>query len=171
MTSHWRAPSPTRPAHARAGGVTPLAIGDSARRFVVTGAIAIVVGGLVAAANASVPTEKGSWLAAYLVLVVGVTQVGLGAGQEMLADPAPTVGRLTFEYVAFNAGSLGVLVGTLLGPPLLVDLGGIALVAALVTFMASVPRHWTPWPLVAYRLLVIIVVASVPIGLVLARVG
>lgn len=141
----------------------------TARPFVVTGAVAIVAGGLVAAANASASIEKGNWAAAYLVLVVGVAQVLLGAGRALLADPLPTMRRVTLEYATFSVGNLGVLAGTLFGSQLGVDLGGVALVAALVGFLGTVPRRWTPWPLTVYRLLIVVVLVSVPVGLVLAR--
>jgi hypothetical protein len=45
--------------------------------FVVAGAL-VVVGGIVAAVNSASPFPHGSWLAAYLVLVGGASQVALG---------------------------------------------------------------------------------------------
>lgn len=141
----------------------------AARPFAITGAIAVVAGGLVAAATASVPTEKGSWAAAYLVLVVGVAQLSLGTGQALLAESLPSTRRVATEYTLFTIGNASVLAGTLSEIQFLIDLGGVALVAALVAFLLAVPRRWAPWPLTIYRLLIAVVLVSVPIGLVLAR--
>ena len=82
----------------------------SARTFVVVGSISVVGGGLVAAATGPTGFERGSWLAAYLVLVGGVAQVVLGAGQSWLAEDVPPHGSTRTEAWAWNVGVVAVVV-------------------------------------------------------------
>lgn len=55
------------------------------------GGVSIVAGGLVAAVNSAAPFAQGSWLAAYLVLVVGVSPLALELGCLLLPVAAPGV--------------------------------------------------------------------------------
>jgi hypothetical protein len=48
------------------------------------GVLGVISGGLIAAAVSHAPTSGTVWLAAYLVLVVGVAQLALGLGQYLL---------------------------------------------------------------------------------------
>lgn len=108
------------------------------RPFLCFGFAGVVLGGLVAAVTGPLELVMGSWAAAYLVLVVGVAQVVLGGGQAVLvARPeAALAGWWRWsEVIAWNFGSLIVLVGGLVGPPWLIALGGVGLVAALVLFV------------------------------------
>jgi hypothetical protein len=83
--------------------------------FGIVGVICVVAGGLVAAVTAPAATEHGGRAAAYLVLVAGVAQVGLGFGQALLA-PGPLSARLVaIEVAVWNLGNAAVLAGTLLG--------------------------------------------------------
>lgn len=144
----------------------------TAAPFAVIGGACVVAGGLVAAATASVPTEHGAWVAAYLVLVGGVAQLSLGAGQAYLAAHPPAPGLVAFEVVAWNAGSAAVIAGTLLGVVPLVDAGGAALLLALAALLLSVrgaPARGGWWRY-AYRLFAVVIAVSVPVGLVLARI-
>lgn len=157
--------------------------------FAVLGTLCVVAGGLVAAATAPTPSEHGSWAAAYLVLVAGVAQVGLGVGQAALAVRMPSVASRTAEFVAWNCGNALVIAGTLAGVTALVDAGGALLVATLALLVRGVrgarrtpvvadatttraggrsegPRRL---PLYAFRVLVLILLVSIPIGLILAR--
>jgi hypothetical protein len=141
--------------------------------FAAVGAACVVAGGLVAAATAPAPSEHGSWAAAYLVLVAGVTQVALGVGQALLAPRPPSRRVVTGEITAWNAGNVAVLAGTLLGVAPLVDAGGALLVVALALLTLGV-RHQggrRGWGLRLYRLLIAVVLVSIPIGLLLARAG
>ena len=155
--------------------VTALASPDrrgGALPFAVVGSAAVIAGGLVAAFTASVPSEHGAWAAAYLVLVVGVAQLVLGVGQATLAPGVVPINRIVLELAGWNAGSAAVLGGTLLGAVWLVDVGGVLLVLALVMLALGVrgaDRRWRG-RLLAYRCLAGVLLVSVPIGLVLARV-
>lgn len=137
--------------------------------FVVSGGVAIVVGGLVAAVTRPLGFDEGSWLAAYLVLVMGVAQIGLGVGQAALAVAVPSRAVRWRQVFAFTAGSLAVVGGTLVGSPLVVLAGGAALVAALILFILALrgsagPATWL-W---CYRLFVVFLAGSVVVGAVLS---
>lgn len=140
--------------------------------FAVPAVACVVAGGLVSAATALAPSEPGAWAAAYLVLVGGVAQLGLGGGQAMLAPALPSRGVLLAEVLAWNVGDAAVLAGQLLGVTPVVDLGGVLLVAALALF-ARGARGATVrarWPLHAFRAILLLLLVSVPVGLVLAQV-
>jgi hypothetical protein len=74
----------TRTADSRERG---LSLDRSTVRFLASASVLIVAGGAVAAVNSAAPFGHGSWLAAYLVLVAGVSQVVLGAGRLALRAP------------------------------------------------------------------------------------
>ncbi|MEO7069929.1 MAG: hypothetical protein ABI131_05480 [Nostocoides sp.] len=134
------------------------------------GAAAIVAGGLVAAVTASAPTEHATWAAAYLVLVVGVGQVGLAIGQALLASTRPPPWTLLGELVAWNVGNAAVLAGTLTGETAVVDVGGGLLVVALAALIAATrgAGRGQRGARYAFRGLVLILLVSIPIGLWLA---
>jgi hypothetical protein len=143
----------------------------AAMPFAIAGGACVVAGGLVAAVTASVPTDRGAWVAAYLVLVGGVAQLCLGAGRAYLVLRAPAPRRVAFEVVAWNASSAAVVGGTLLGIVPLVDAGGGVLLVTLAMLLVSVWRargRGGPWRHL-YRLFAMAVMASVPVGLLLAR--
>ena len=74
------------------------------------------------------------------------------------------------EFAAFNLGNAGVVVGTIIAAPGLVDAGGGALVVALLLFLwTSRSRGTGGWLRYLYWLLVAILVVSIPVGLVLAH--
>jgi len=140
--------------------------------FVALGTACVVAGGLVAAAVATSPSRLGSWAAAYLVLVGGVTQVALGAGAALLASRSPGRRAIAAELAGWNAGNGAVLAGTLLGATWLAETGGVALIAALVLALAGIRgavKH-PAWPLHLYRALIALVLVSIPVGLVIAAV-
>lgn len=138
--------------------------------FSLVGLVCIVAGGVVSAATAYGPSEHSAWAVAYLVLVAGVAQLGLGLGQALLAPSTPTGRTVLAELLAWNVGNAAVLVGTLAGLAALVDVGAVLLLAALVVFVLGVgggAEQWK-WPLYAFRTLVLILLISMPIGVVLA---
>lgn len=141
--------------------------------FATLGTLCVVAGGMVAAVTARAPTEAGTWAVAYLVLVAGVAQVGLGVGQALLAAEAPPSRLVAAELTLWNCANAGVLAGTLLGVEPLIDAGGGLLMLALALFAHRVRsgKDRPRWPLFAYRLLVITLLTSIPIGLLLARAG
>ena len=142
----------------------------------VLGVGCVVAGGLTAAVTATSPTEHGTWAAAYLVLVAGVAQVGLFVGQSMLTAQAPPARTRLAGLLLWNAGNAAVLTGTLTATTWLVDVGGVLLVVALALVVFAVRGHpardgGRRQALVrrAFRLLVLVLLVSIPIGLWLAR--
>lgn len=150
--------------------------------FLAVGGIGVIGGGLVAAVADPLHVARGSWAAAYLVLVVGVAQVALGVLQERLAA-RPTSPRLrAAELAAWNVGNAAVLGGTLASAEWVVDIGGLLLVVALALFLvaqrpaggsglppgsgAGRGRIWAVW---VFRGLVVLLLVSIPVGLVLAH--
>jgi hypothetical protein len=143
------------------------------------GVLTVVAGGLVAAVVAHAPTEKPVWASAYLVLVAGLGQLGLALGRALLAPRPPTSASVARDFAVFTLGNAGVVVGTLTDTLWLVDAGGALLVVALALMVWGVragveavehrPRRWVVWLLWLYRVLVVVLLVSIPIGLVLAR--
>ena len=130
------------------------------------GGLAIVVGGLVAAVTGPLALAKGSWLAAYLVLVVGVGQVALGAAR-ILGPRGTRHGWVLFAMWLF--GNVHVMVGTLRRESWMVDVGGVACVVALVFALLHsrhLPNGLVVW---AYRGLLLLMLLSVPVGLMLSH--
>lgn len=162
------------------GGAVDDATGrpDPLRRTVpalLLGTTCVVAGGLVAAVTAAAPLTHGAWVAAYLVLVAGVAQVGLALGQAVLSLRPPSCRALAVECVTWNLGNLAVVVGTLVGIAALVDLGGVLLVAALAGVGIALrgasrgvgrPRRFV---LHGVQALVLVLLVSIPIGLWLAH--
>lgn len=135
--------------------------------YAVVGAVAVVAGGIVAAVTGPTGWDDGSWVAAFLVLVVGVGQIGLGAAQAASADVARRV--VTAQIVAYNVGSALVLVATLAGSPAVVTLGGVVLVGALAGFLASARRSDSrSWVARVQMALLVVLLVSVPIGIALS---
>jgi hypothetical protein len=140
------------------------------------GTACVVAGGLVAAGASVAPSEHGSWLAAFLVLVAGVAQSARAVGQAMLAPRPPSSRTLVTELIAWNTGCAVVAAGTLAGLTLLVDIGGALLLLTLALLVRAVrgaergADRTHRWTMLAYRLLILCLVVSIPIGLWLARV-
>ena len=140
--------------------------------FVVVGTLCVVGGGLLAAATASAPTEHSTWAAAYLVLVGGVAQAGLGVGQGLCGNGLPTP-LVAVLVIGWNLGNAAVLVGALGSLPRLADAGAAVLIVTLIMMArgitaasrvsATVPR----WFRYCYGLLIAVLFLSVPVGLVL----
>lgn len=140
------------------------------RPFLVIGFVWITVGGMVAAVTRPTGFVLGSWTAAYLVLVGGVAQVALGAGQAWLAERPPNARRVRAEVGCWNIAVVATVAGTLGAVPLLTSLSGVPLVVALGSFLVTTKASG-PAPRgvrACYRALVAIVLVSIPIGLVLA---
>lgn len=137
----------------------------AAAPFVITGVAAVVAGGLVAAAVAHQPTQKLVWMAAYLVLIVGVIQCAFGAGQALLSARPPRVGLVGAEWAVFNLGNAGVIVGTLGGRFALVFLGTLCFAAGIALFLSGTRSGRFPRWLLAYRVLLGLIFASSLVGL------
>ena len=155
------------------GDVAPV-VEHASRRRVVTplmaaGAVSIIAGGLAAAVTGPTGWDDGSWVAAYLVLVAGVSQIGLAVGQAELAARPLTPRAVGVELVLWNAGCLAVIAGTLLSLPVAVAIGSAPLVATLAMSSHNV-RHPVRHARLAlvYRTLVAVLLASIPVGVALA---
>jgi hypothetical protein len=141
--------------------------------FFVVGAVGIVAGGIAAAVAGPADWGHGSWCAAFLVLVVGVAQIGLGAGQAALAPNVASGRLIAGECALWNLGSAGVVVGTLVDAPAVVSAGSLVFLLALVLAALAVRGHSgltgrAKLLLVAFRVLLAILVVSTPIGMVLS---
>lgn len=142
--------------------------------FALAGAVCVVAGGVVAAVTGPTGWDDGSWVAAYLVLVAGVAQIGLGVGRAALAPRVPSTGRVAAEWITWNAGNAVVVGGTLGDVPVVVSAGGVLLVAALGLFTAAT---WarpapvagpSPWLRRAFLALEVVLLVSIPVGLTLS---
>jgi hypothetical protein len=139
------------------------------RPFALIGAACVVSGGLVAAVARPLGFALGSWLAAFLVLVGGVAQLALGAGQAWWRDQRPSRRRVAVESWTWNVGVAATIAGSLLATPALTTVGGAATAAALVVFLDAMRSSTGPrWALLAYRAVLVLVLVSTPVGLVLA---
>lgn len=139
------------------------------------GAGCVVGGGLASAATAFAPTEHTAWAVAYLVLVGGVAQVGLGLAQILFSRPGGSGAVVAAETALWNVGNAAVLAGVLASTAVLVDIGGALLVVALALAVYGVrgARGTGGWrvALFTFRVLVILLLLSIPAGLLLARFG
>lgn len=88
-------------------------------------------GVLVAGANGLAPFAHGGWLAAYLILVGGVSQAILAAVPPALGVSRRSRALARLDVVLWNAGSLAVPLGVLVDRPSWVALGSAALLCAL----------------------------------------
>ena len=128
----------------------------------------------VALIRSGKPLDHGWWLAAYLLLVGAVAQVGLAWGYLKVVQPEsrPTGGsrRLLANLLAWNLGTVVVPVGVLASRPILVALGSVVLLATLTRFalqtrtpQAGSMAHWRIW-VNAYRALLVFLAGSVLVG-------
>lgn len=139
---------------------------------IAAGSVFVIVGGLVAAATRPLDLAKGSWLAAYLVLVVGVALVVIGAAQQQLTtEVAPR--KRSWQLIGWGVANTLVVAGSLESIPAITDAGSALLFATLGL------TAWIGWPLLRtrrvsaylYIAVLIILAVSVPIGSVLAHAG
>lgn len=153
------------------------------RPYLIVGVACIVAGGLLAAATAYVTTQKTAWATAYIVLVGGIAQIGLGAAVAWLAPVAPRRAAW-WAFAGWNLGNAGVLAGQLAAILPLTYLGTAVLVVSLILVLVSVRtgrvtvvdgravRHVAhPGVLWAFRGLVVLLAVTMPIGVILAQIG
>lgn len=143
--------------------------------FLMVGTLCVISGGLVAAATAPAPTEHGTWSAAYLVLVCGVAQAGLGLGQALSTSRTPTI-VIAVQAIGWNLGNAAVIAGTLTAYTALVDVGGALLFVILILLARGLTatggrpadrmRRWFRY---VYGLLILILLVSIPVGVILAH--
>lgn len=138
--------------------------------FVAAGAALVLAGGFVAAAGGEAPSRHLSWACAYLVLVCGSAQVFLGGGQALIASRPPRPLVRAAQFGAFNLGNAGVLAGTLSGVTGVLGVGSAVLVVALGLFAWATRDTVGPrLRVVVYRLVLVALAVSVPVGGALAH--
>jgi hypothetical protein len=134
----------------------------------VSGGVAIIAGGLTAAVTGPTGWERGSWVAAFLVLVAGVAQIGLGVGSALLTAQQ-TFARLAGAGCAlWSIGCVVVIAGTLASSPVAVTVGSAPLFAVLVMSIASIGSAQRSHIALAYRALLTVLLVSLPVGIALA---
>ena len=130
----------------------------------------IVAGGLVAAVTDPLDVYRGSWMAAYLVLVVGAAQIVMGSARRRWGTGLAATGWA--QCAGWNLGSAGVILGTLAETSLIVYVCSAALVAALV--LAALDTRSArnasgdELRILAYRAMLVILAVSIPVGMVLS---
>ncbi|MGH8129146.1 MAG: hypothetical protein ACRETC_12460 [Gammaproteobacteria bacterium] len=144
---------------------------QAALPFAVLGGVAIIAGGLVAAAVARHPAQHLVWMSAYLVLIVGVAQCVFGVGQALLSQRAPSRALVWVEWIVFNLGNAGVIAGTLLGGFVLVFVGTALFAAGIVLFLVATHGSWRAGWLAGYRLLLGLILVSSLVGLALSAIA
>ncbi|CAM5189501.1 hypothetical protein CDEF62S_04193 [Castellaniella defragrans] len=139
--------------------------------FKITGALAIIAAGLIAAAIAYHPTKPVVWTVAYLVLVAGVVQYVLGAAQAALSARPPTAGTVGAQWLIWNLGHAGVIAGTLLSHFNLLIAGTALYDVAMLWLAGSVRGGAAGWRRAGYWLLILAMLASSLVGVTLTVLG
>ncbi len=141
--------------------------------FAVAAAISIVVGGSLAAAIAApAPTRHGVWAVAFLVLVLGVGQLVIGVGLTLLSPAEPHLGLVTAVAAAYNVAGVAIMLGIVTEHPIVFDVGSTVLLIALLLLLNEVRNSvQRGWLLAVYRLMIGVLVVSIPIGAVLTTIG
>ncbi len=114
--------------------------------YACAGASFLLGGAGVAAWNSAHRVDHGWWLASFLVLVGGIAQVLLGAGQRTVAQPrslAQAHRAMIRQASLWNAGTLLVPLGVMTDVRLPVVAGSGALMAALARLAVDL-RHAPP---------------------------
>lgn len=82
---------------------------------------------------------------------------------------------LLTEFLTWNLGNAAVIAGQLLGFQIAVDAGGVLLVVSLALLFRGVrgalpDARGSLWTLYAYRAILLIILVSIPIGLVIGHI-
>jgi hypothetical protein len=133
--------------------------------------LAITAGGLLSAFTARRTTRATAWASAYLVLVVGVIQLGLLSTWQDLGEPR--AGLVLGALCVYNLANIGVMTGTLLDirqtyRRFLVNSGGVWIAVAMVLLAVAVSGSPASLSLAAFIALLAIIFISMPTGLVLS---
>lgn len=135
------------------------------------GFAAIAAGGLLAAFLARRPSKLALWATAYLVLIVGLVQIGLAYGWSQLQPDAAILPRAAM--VIFDLGNALVMAGTIKKyrkqhTSRAVSLGGGCLGVAMIMLLCAQNYANFSWTLIWYLALIAVVLISMPIGLMLS---
>lgn len=149
---------------------------DPATVLIVAGVCSVVLGGLVAAVTGPLELGRGSWIAAYLVLVGGVAQCAMGQARAWHPEEARPHGWTWTQFSCWNVGNAAVIGGTVVGQPIVVDLGSALLVIAVAIALHAerrvtgpTARGASPLLLWAYRIVLLVLAVSIPVGMVLSH--
>lgn len=139
--------------------------------FIAVAIVAIVAGGVISAFSARRPSRFVMWLTAYLVLVVGIVQIGLVFSYRLMN--LPTEWPIALGFILFNLGNLAVMFGRWLKgrssrARFIVYTGGILLAIAMIIMGGLAFTVSFSWTQVLFLSLVIIILVSMPIGLILS---
>ncbi|MCK9516352.1 MAG: hypothetical protein M0Q87_09970 [Ottowia sp.] len=137
----------------------------TAEPFAALGVAAIIAAGVLGAALARRHSQQLVWAMSYLILVVGVGQYVLGAGQARLRPQTPTRGTVWGQWFLLNAGHAGVMVGTLCVKFALVAAATVPYGLAMLWFAWSVRGARKSALLVGYHALVLLLLLSSLVGL------
>jgi hypothetical protein len=146
----------------------------STRVYIAMGALAIIASGVMSAFLAKQPSTFAMWASAYLVLVVGVTQVFLGLVHAKLASSS-SAWQAYWVFGLFNVGNALVIAGTAakyagLGWNMSITaIGSVLLVAALVLFGWQIRRAEVSRLKIGTYVVIIGLALSTPVGLLLAH--
>lgn len=138
--------------------------------FLAVGIAAVIGGGMVAAISRPAGWERGPWVAAFLVLVVGVGQVGLAIGQSAVLRGGLSRRTVVAELGLGNVGASLVIVGTLSSSPVIATVGSLLFGVTIVLFArhSRGSRGRRGWVQRSYLALLVVLAASVPIGIALS---
>lgn len=139
----------------------------------ITAVIWLLASVFAAGARAAAGFDHGLWLIAYLFLVGSLAQLLLWRGQRELTGGRPAPERDRFQVVFWNGGVILVPIGVLLETRLPVVIGGLALIAALASFIRSACRtRYEPgvrrWSRLRQTALIAFMTGSVFVGTALA---
>lgn len=135
----------------------------------IAGVACVLLGGLTAAFTGPLDLTKGSWAAAYLVLVCGAASCAIAAAQARPRTEPIGPNATRVQAAAWALGNAAVLAGTLTGIPLAVDAGAALLLTALGLALALTRSAAPGLVRTAYRLALVALLLSVPVGVVLAH--
>jgi len=161
-------PSPANGTTTRLLGRTHLAPPTPRQVGFAVGGALIVLGGLVAAVTNPLHLERGSWLAAYLVLIGGVAQCIMSTQNRLAAAPLTARGRRWMLLALWNGGNALIIVGSLASAAWISVTGGIVLWAALVLAVDGTRHARRRAAAILLRTLYGVLAVSVVIGVVLA---
>ena len=139
----------------------------ASRPFVLAGGACVIGGGLVSAAMAPAASYHSSWAVAYIILVAGVAQAALGLGQGTLTDGDVPRRVVRAELGGWNLGNAAVVTGTLLTVAAVLYVGCALLVTALALMLHAIRHTPSSRTLVATRVIIALILFSMPIGIVL----
>lgn len=138
----------------------------------IVGAAAVILGGLVAAVTGPLDLSKGSWAAAYLVLVAGAAQVVMGSARQRWQRSGSDAQGWA-QFALWNLGNIAVITGTVTGSTVVVLVGAALLVIALVlALLATFRLRGEPdrMLLLCFRVLLVLLTISIPVGVALSAI-